>query len=42
MYSSEFPVTLLPNSVKDKIKFKKYKKGDHLHLRRDNHLFYIF
>ena len=41
MYSSEFPVTLLPNSVKDKIKFKKYKKGDYLYEDGDDKIIYI-
>ncbi|WP_028857676.1 Crp/Fnr family transcriptional regulator [Psychrilyobacter atlanticus] len=41
MDSLEFPVTLLPKSVKDKIKFKRYKKGNLLYGQGDDKVFYI-
>lgn len=41
MNSLEFPITLLPKSVKDKVKFKRYKKGDFIYEDGDNKIIYI-
>ncbi|WP_319370027.1 cyclic nucleotide-binding domain-containing protein [uncultured Ilyobacter sp.] len=41
MHSSEFPLTLLPKSVKDKVKFKRYKKGEFIYEDGDDKIFYI-
>ena len=41
MHSSEFPVTLLPKSVRDKVKFKRYKKGDFIYEEGDDKIIYI-
>jgi CRP-like cAMP-binding protein len=41
LYSSEFPITLLPRSVKDKVKFKRYKKGEFIYEDGDDKIFYI-
>lgn len=41
MYSSEFPVTLLPAALKNKIKFKRYKKGDFIYEQGDEKVIYI-
>ncbi|ADO81840.1 Crp/Fnr family transcriptional regulator [Ilyobacter polytropus] len=41
MHSSEFPITLLPKSVRDKIKFKRYKKGEFIYEDGDEKVFYI-
>lgn len=41
MQSVEFPITLLPNSVKEKIKFKRYKKGNIIFGQGEKKVFYL-
>lgn len=39
--SEEFPITLLPKSIKGKVKLKKYIKGDFIYEKGDNKVIYI-
>lgn len=41
MQCSEFPLTLLPSVVKDKVTFKRYKKGEYIYENGNDNIFYI-
>ncbi len=41
MYFSEFPLTMLPASLRHKVKFKKYKKGDYIFEQGTDNIIYL-
>jgi len=41
LHSSEFPLTLLPKSVKEKVKFKRYKKGEFIYENGSDKIIYM-